>query len=143
MRPHLGRKAIEVRLDQMILDVLEMREPEVRDLIENLALVRNARRQHDIERGDAIGGDEQKALAEVVHIAYFSPASERKRQAGFENGATHGRAFYCVRNIPSPSLATESRTCRARLRSIFLPTDAGSLMPFLKSTLGVARSDGD
>ena len=44
-------------------------EPERRELREHLALVRNARAEHVVERRDPIGGDEQQAVAEVEQVA--------------------------------------------------------------------------
>src|SRR5439155_250141 len=87
MGSSLRRKFLEVGFEEMILDVLEMLEPEIRDLIEDASLVGDAGRQDDIEGRDAIGGHEQKRLAEVVHVAYFSSASERKRERGIEQRA--------------------------------------------------------
>ena len=44
-------------------------EPERRDLRQHLALVGNAGAEHVVERGDAIGGDDQQAIAEIVDVA--------------------------------------------------------------------------
>ena len=50
-------------------DRLHALEPERRNLGEHLALVGNARAEHIVERGDAVGGDDQQAIAELVDIA--------------------------------------------------------------------------
>src|SRR6202007_860340 len=60
VRAHLRWKSIEARFQKVILDVIEVLEPEVRDLIKDFSFVWNARREDHIERRDAIGGDEQK-----------------------------------------------------------------------------------
>ena len=82
VRADLVREALEVGLEQMVLELREAAEPEVRDLREDRALVRDARREHDVERGDAIGGDEEVAVAEVVDVADFAAAGEREGEVG-------------------------------------------------------------
>jgi len=76
MRLHLGRELLELRFQQMVLGVAEAAEPEDRDLVEDFSFVGDAGREDDIEGGDAVGGDEEERVAEVVDVAYFSAAGE-------------------------------------------------------------------
>ena len=89
---HFRRKACELHFDDMVLDIVEVREPEVRDLRQHASLVRNARREDDVECGDAIRSDEQEVLVEVIDVTNFSPTSERKRQTCLDDRA-HARAL--------------------------------------------------
>ena len=63
---------------QMVGDkVLEKVEPEQGDLGEDAALMRDAGRQYIVERGDAVGGDEEQVVAvEVVDVANFAAGEE-------------------------------------------------------------------
>ena len=62
-------------------------EPERRNLREHLALVGDAGAEHVVERRDAIGGDDQQAVAEVVEVADLALAIGRAAgERGVENG---------------------------------------------------------
>ena len=80
-----------VRFDQVVRDDLgEAAEPEVRELREDLPLVRDAGREHAVEGGDAVGRDEEEAVAEVVDVAHLSAARRREpRQGSLEHGFGH------------------------------------------------------
>src|SRR5439155_23380597 len=94
MRSHLGWEVAEAGLDQMIRNVRKAPEPEVRDLREDLSLVGDAGGEDDVERRNAVGGDEKKRLAEVVHVAYFSSASQREGERHLQNRGRHGARLY-------------------------------------------------
>ena len=67
-------------------EVADVIEPERRQLREHFALVGNAGAEDVVERGDAIGGDDEQVLAEIVDVANL--AAPRERQAvemGFED----------------------------------------------------------
>ncbi len=49
-------------------------EPEMRNLREHLAFARNAVGHDDVEGGNAIAGDEQETVAEVIDFADFAGA---------------------------------------------------------------------
>ena len=53
-------------------------EPERGDLREDLALVGNARAEHVVEGRDAIGRDDQQAIAEIVDVADLSLSIGRR-----------------------------------------------------------------
>ena len=76
----------------MVLDVAEAAEPEDGDLVEDLSLVGDAGREDDVERGDAVGGDEQERVAEVVDVADFAAAGEWEGEGGLGDGAGHDAA---------------------------------------------------
>jgi hypothetical protein len=59
-------------------------EPKVRDPGEDFTFAGNRLRHDDIERGEAIGGDDQKMLSQIVDIADF-PAFQKPEswKAGF------------------------------------------------------------
>ena len=65
---HVGR-------DHMVGDeVRETLEPELRDAREDLALVGDLIGQDVVERGDAVGDDEQQAVAAIVDVADLAAA---------------------------------------------------------------------
>ena len=69
--------------------IRQLVEPEGRQLREDLALVGDAGAQHVVERRDAIGGDQQQRVAQVVDVAHFAGAKARQRgQVGLDDG--HG-----------------------------------------------------
>jgi len=43
---------------------------------EDFALIRNGSGQHDVEGGEAVGGDDQQFVAEVVNVADFAAAAK-------------------------------------------------------------------
>jgi hypothetical protein len=57
-------------------DAREFFEPEKRELGKNAPFVGNGRGKNDVEGGKAIGGDDEKPIAEVVDIANLAAASE-------------------------------------------------------------------
>ena len=62
-----------VGADQVVADdVLELLEPEQRDLREHCALVRDLVLQDVIERRDAVGGHHQQLVAQVVDVAHLA-----------------------------------------------------------------------
>jgi hypothetical protein len=81
---HLGirlrclREAGHIERQEVVRhDIGQLVEPEGRQLRENLALVRNAGAQHVVERRDAIGGDQQQRIAQVVDVAHLAGAEPR------------------------------------------------------------------
>ena len=59
--------------NQVIVDDrLEPIEPERGDLRQHLALIGDPRAQDVVEGGDAIGGDDQQAVAEVVDVTHLA-----------------------------------------------------------------------
>src|SRR6185295_9610951 len=68
-------------------DRLRACEPERGNLREDLALVGNPRPKHVIERRDAIGGDDQQAVVELVDVADLALAIRTSvSECGLENG---------------------------------------------------------
>ena len=97
-----NRRRITVHIggDEMVgNDVLEKVEPEQRNLGQNAALVRNAGRQHVVERGNAVGGHEEQVVGvEVVDVADFSARVQfkfgvvRSQEDGIENLGAHSQS---------------------------------------------------
>ena len=54
------------------LERFGLREPEIGNLREHLALARDAVGHDDVEGRDAVGGDEQQAVAEVEDFAHLA-----------------------------------------------------------------------
>jgi len=70
--------AIEVGLEQMVLDVVELSEPARRDLRQHFSLSGMPGDEDDVEGGKMrVGGDEEEAIAEVVDVAHLP-----RRRAG-------------------------------------------------------------
>ena len=68
-------------------------EPEGRQLREHLALVGYARSEHVVERGDAIGRDEQQVVTHLVDVADLAASVQLQiGEGGFEKwrGREHG-----------------------------------------------------
>jgi len=60
-------------LDKMIRqDMGCLLEPEGRELVENLSLLRDAAGQDDIEGRDAVGGHDEQFIAYVINVPYFA-----------------------------------------------------------------------
>ena len=58
-------------------DVFEEIEPEQRKLGEHSSFLRNASRQHVVERRDAIGGNEQQVIVvDAVNVAHLPAGIE-------------------------------------------------------------------
>ena len=68
VRLQLGRILVDVRGDEMVLHAEEL-EPEERELVQHLALVRHTARKNDVKRADAVGDDHQQLVAEIEDIA--------------------------------------------------------------------------
>ena len=67
VRLQLGREFTHLRRDQVVRNnVLQQLKPEQRDLRKDLALARNARRQHMIECRNAVGCNHQQRIANCV-----------------------------------------------------------------------------
>jgi hypothetical protein len=88
--PDLFRKLVEVRFEEVVLDLVEPVEPEVRDLREDRSLVGDARREHDVECGDPIGRDEEVLVAEIIDVADFAAAREREGEGRLRDCSSHG-----------------------------------------------------
>jgi hypothetical protein len=64
--------------------VVEKLEPEGGDSGKDPALVRNARAKYVVERGDAIGRDQQQRVAQGVYVADLALRDQGQRaKAGF------------------------------------------------------------
>ena len=59
-------------------EVAHALEPEPRELRQHLALVGDAGAEHVVERGDAIGGDDEQLIADLVDVAHLAAAMERQ-----------------------------------------------------------------
>ena len=80
-------KARDVRLDQVVVDVRELPEPEVRELRQDLALVRDAGGEDAVERRDPVARDEEERGAEIVELADLAAAGQAGAgQVGFGDG---------------------------------------------------------
>ena len=89
MRPRDGRERVDVDRDDVVRhEVAEVIEPERRELREHLALVGNAGAEDVVERGDAIGRDDQQVLAEIVDVADLAAARERETSDRFVSRTT-------------------------------------------------------
>ncbi len=86
-----GGKLVDVGRDQMMRhDVADLAKPKFRQLREDLAFVGNRRRQDHVEGGNAIAGDQQQFVAEIVDVAHFAAAEKsQSRKSGF----AHLRSF--------------------------------------------------
>jgi hypothetical protein len=70
-------KRLHVHRDQVVRDeIAHAGEPETRQLRQHLALVGNAGAEHVVERGDAIGRDDQQAIVDLVDVAHLATAVE-------------------------------------------------------------------
>ena len=75
-----GRVFVHVGGDEVVLHA-EVLEPEQRKLVEDFAL-RNRGGEHHVKSGKTVAGDHQEAVAQVVHVAYFTLMEQRN----FGNG---------------------------------------------------------
>ena len=92
-------------------------EPERRKLRQHLALVRDTRAQHIVERGDPVRGDDEEGVAEVVDVANFALLMRREPvQSCLEDGfgGRHGR-FSKGAGILQGALRARNRTQDCRL----------------------------
>ena len=79
MRSELGREVFRLGGQQMVrYEVRHLLEPEVGDLIEDLALARDARLKDVVVGGDTIAGDDQKGVAEIIDITDFTALGRRQ-----------------------------------------------------------------
>jgi len=70
-------------------DVAKKIEPEERELREDAALVGDGSGHDDIEGGEAIGSDEEEAVAEIVNVAHFAASGRRyARKIRFTNNTS-------------------------------------------------------
>src|SRR5438309_1789496 len=86
--------------------VLEEVEPEERELGENSAFIRDTAREHMVEGGDAIRGDEKKLVfTERVDIANLAARGEGERaEISFEKSRVHhSLTVSLVLPLPEPS----------------------------------------
>src|SRR6266508_1566528 len=67
-------KRFEIRRNKMILDVVKMVEPKLRNLVEDCALVRNWIGQDHVESRDAVRCDEEQRLSEIKNFAHLAAA---------------------------------------------------------------------
>ncbi len=68
------REFVEIRCDEVVLDLVEAFEPERRELIEDGAFFRYRVGQDHIERGKPISHDKEQSLAEIENFADLSAA---------------------------------------------------------------------
>ena len=71
-------------------------KPKERELSEDSAFVWNRSWHYDIERGEAVSGDDQQFVAEIVDVANFAAAVKREiGKGGFEQrcGCQHGNCL--------------------------------------------------
>jgi len=55
-------------------------EPEERETAEDTALVGDRRREHRVERTDAVGRHDQQPIADLVDVAHLAARDELQRQ---------------------------------------------------------------
>ncbi len=70
------RVFIHVGGDEVVLHA-KLLEPEERKLVQDLALPWNWGREDHVKCGKTVGSDHQEAVAEVVHVAYFTLVEQR------------------------------------------------------------------
>ena len=75
-------KARDLGLDEVVLDVGELPEPEVRELGQDLALVGDAGGEHAVEGGDPVARDEKERVAEIVELADLAAPREARARKG-------------------------------------------------------------
>ena len=72
---------VDVGRDDVIRNA-ERLEPEFRRLVENFALVRDARRENPVEGADAVGADEQDFISEIIDVANLAAFWSRSGNRG-------------------------------------------------------------
>src|ERR1700704_1380000 len=96
-------------------DALRPIEPEAGELGEHAALVGDRRRQNDVERGEAIAGDDDEPIA-TGPVAVADLAAPEERRAGdlaFHQHAHSGRTpFNRSRQVVATSRATSAASPR-------------------------------
>src|SRR5450756_1135437 len=80
-----------VGLEEVVRDdVRELPKPEIREPRQDLSFLGNSRAEDGVERGDAVRGDEEDAVSEVVYVAHLAAARRRQTgQEGFEDDVGH------------------------------------------------------
>src|ERR1700747_444996 len=74
----------------MVGNVFQQVEHEKRKLRENLSFVGNCSRHDDVEGGEAVSGDDEKLVAEIIDVAHLAAGGGRdSREIGFSYGAHH------------------------------------------------------
>src|SRR6266545_3356742 len=80
-------KALDLGLDEMVLDVGESLKPEVRELSEDLALVGDAGGENAVEGGDAVARDEEERFSEIIELTDLTaPREARPGKVSFHQG---------------------------------------------------------
>ena len=75
---------VHVGGDEVVLHA-KVLEPEKGKLVQDLALARNRGRENHVKSGKTVAGDHQEAVAEVVHVTYFTLVEQRNfGNGGFE-----------------------------------------------------------
>ena len=114
-----------------------LREPEMRNLREHLALARNAVGHDDVEGGNAVAGDEQQAVAEVEYLADLAaPDFFDARQIELQN------RFVCHARIikfPVPKFKVQSRQLERELL-VRLPRQPWTIADRLSALLTPGRA---
>ena len=73
-RREVWRKFLDLCRDQVVLNEAKLPKPECGKLIQDRALVGNRVGKNDVESGEAIRCDEEKAFAQVKDFADFAGA---------------------------------------------------------------------
>jgi hypothetical protein len=99
----LGGEVVDLRRDNVVrYQIAEQVEPEQRNLGQNLALAGDARAEHVVKGGDAVGGHHQQVVAHCIQIADLAAADERHNivQIGFKQ-SSHARVLAFRKGIES------------------------------------------
>lgn len=75
------RVFVHVGGDEVVLHA-KVLEPEKGKLVQDFALARNRGGEHHVKSGKTVASDHQEAVAQVVHVAYFTLVEQRN----FGNG---------------------------------------------------------
>lgn len=67
---------VHVGCDEVVLHA-ELLEPEERKLVQDFALARNRGGENHVKGGKTVASNHQEAVAEVVHVAYFTLVEQR------------------------------------------------------------------
>src|SRR5690606_24505424 len=81
---------VDVGTKDMVRDI-EKAEPKQADLGKNPSLVGYGRRQHPVERANAVGGDQQQFVPQVIDVSDLTSAYGKSRKLGRrQGGGRHG-----------------------------------------------------
>ena len=95
-------------------DAIEQLEPELGELSEHLALVRNLVLQNVVEGRNAVGGHKQQLVAQIVQIAHLA------LRVGGDVDSRHGTPFLLDEPERRPSRSSPSgRRSNANARAFF------------------------